>query len=106
MILYHGTTLGEAKQILETGYIKCRIKRAFEDNPYFEGTTDGYVYLANELYLAYYYGNSKIIINECQNKNVCIFELNILDELLCADLDELKMKTKKFSIKIPPLKNH
>lgn len=94
MILYHGTTLEEAKQILETGYIKCRIKRTFEENPYCEGTTDGYVYLANELYIAYYYGNSKIIINESKNKNVCIFELNVSTELLCADLDELKMKTK------------
>lgn len=95
MILYHGTTLEQAEQIWKTGSIKCRIKRSFEANPYFEGTTDGFVYLTNKLCLAYYYGNSKIISCECKNKNVCIFKVDISDELLLADLDELKVKTRK-----------
>lgn len=94
MILYHGTTAEEAKRILETGFIKHNITRTFESNPYFKGTTDGFVYLTNSLPLAFYYGNCKLIINECQDKNVYIFELCVPDELLCADLDELKEKTK------------
>ena len=44
MILYHGTTMDKAKEILDSKRLKCNIKRDFEETLYFSGTTDGYVY--------------------------------------------------------------
>ena len=94
MILYHGTIMDKAKEILDSKRLKCNIKRDFEETLYFSGTTDGYVYLTNQFHTAYYYGNIKTI-DDCNDKYVCIFKMDIPENVLQADLDELKVKTRK-----------
>ena len=90
MILYHGTSLEKGKQIIEDGVIKANIKRNYigEIAP----TTDGYVYLTTNLHTAFYYGNITISgIDDYNKKYVCIFKIDVEEELLLPDFDEINV---------------
>lgn len=94
MILFHGTSLENGEQIIKDGKIKCQIKRVHEGyKNIIPGTTDGYVYLTQNFYTAYYYGNIPLISLEDMSKQyVYIFKIEIDDNssLFEPDLDELQ----------------
>lgn len=94
MVLFHGTTQKRGEEILRSGVIKCSTERDFKSIPNIEGSTDGYAYFTTDLSKALYYGNAKTIGNDC-DMLVYLFRLDIPYEMLCADLDELKVVTKK-----------
>ncbi len=95
MILYHGTTLEKGKEIIKDGIIKSNIERNYADYGKIKNTTDSYVYLTINLYTANYYGNINLIgINDYEKKYVCIFKINIDDNVLLPDYDEIEVKTK------------
>lgn len=101
MILYHGTPLESGEKIIQEGKIRCQIKRSHEGyENIIEGTTDGFVYLTQNLYTAYYYGNILLLDQDDYNKKyVYIFKIEIPDDniLLEPDFDELKVRNKVYS---------
>lgn len=102
MILYHGTPISNGMKILEENVIKSNIKRYHyrEIDINNTNTTDGYVYLTNDLSIAYYYGNIKTIGNECaqEEKYVYVFEILVDDKKLEADKDQLTILKKDSNI--------
>ena len=101
MLLYHGTLLESGEKIIQEGKIRCQIKRSHEGyETIIEGTTDGFVYLTQNLYTAYYYGNILLLDQDDYNKKyVYIFKIEIPDDniLLEPDFDELKVRNKVYS---------
>lgn len=96
MILYHGTTLKNGREIISDGIIKSNIKRNYIDYGMIKNTTDGFVYLTKNLYTAYYYGNINLNgMTNYGNKYVYIFKINIDDNILLPDYDEIEVVTKK-----------
>lgn len=98
MILYHGTPLESGEKIIKEGKIQCQIQRSHEGyKNIIDGTTDGYVYLTQNLYTAYFYGNILLMGQDDWNKKyVYIFKVEIADDknLLEPDFDELKVRNK------------
>lgn len=95
MYLYHGTKESYGKQIIKQGIIKANIKRNYDDN-FAESirTTDGFVYLSNNLSKAAYYGNKNCFIFATQDKEIeeyyYIFRIQINEKELLPDKDELR----------------
>lgn len=83
MNVYHGTSKQKFEQILKDRKIKKNIAREYED------TKDGYVYLATNVIVAYYYGN---IISMSENtEDVYILKINIDKKQLKVDTDEKRV---------------
>lgn len=80
MNVYHGTSKQKFEQILKDRKIKKNIVREYED------TEDGYVYLATNVIVAYYYGN--IISMSEDTEDVYILKINIDKKQLKVDADE------------------
>lgn len=80
MNVYHGTSKQKFEQILKDRKIKKNIAREYED------TEDGYVYLATNVIVAYYYGN--IISMSEDTEDVYILKINIDKKQLKVDADE------------------
>lgn len=91
MILYHATTKTRAVQIFESRYIKCNIDRYYTEEDNGDGySTQGFVYLSNEITFALYFAN-------CHNINdksdaLYIFKFDIPDNIVEADYDELRIQ--------------
>jgi hypothetical protein len=94
MFLYHGTKESFGKSIIKDGAIKSNISRNYDLNVAQDyKTTDGYVYLTNNLSKACYYGNKNCFIFKDQKPEdyYYIFRLEIYDEKeLLPDRDELR----------------
>lgn len=72
MILYHGTKAEYGEMIVKSGILKNDVKRNYECNDYADlGTTNGYVYLTDKLYVAASYGNKNtfLFVDEGQKRD-------------------------------------
>lgn len=87
MIVYHGTSKRNFEQILKDRKIKKDCEKEYED------TENGYVYLATNVIVAYYYGNIISIQGDTKDKrgDVYILKINIDKNKLKADLDEQRV---------------
>ncbi|KOP80691.1 hypothetical protein AMS59_04780 [Lysinibacillus sp. FJAT-14745] len=96
MKLFHGTSLSKAKKIHNEMRLRgSGVPKNYENISKFEykgkeidsNTTDGYVYLGNFIW-GLEFGN----IAACSEKNedFVVFEIDVPDELLEADLDQIK----------------
>lgn len=95
MYLYHGTKESYGKQIINQGILKANIKRNY-DKKFAKSlrTTDGFVYLTNNLSKATYYGNKNCFIfathDQEVEENYYIFRIQIDEKELLPDRDELR----------------
>lgn len=89
MILYHGTTKKRAEKIINEKCIKKNIDRFFTVENNGEGyTTQGYIYLSNEITFALSFAISH---NMRENSEILyIFKVDIPDKFVEADFDELR----------------
>ncbi|MCY9763253.1 hypothetical protein M5X06_21975 [Paenibacillus alvei] len=93
MRLYIGTSEERGHSILVEGLIRCQVDRIYEEEDFGEfETTDGYVYLTNDVTMAAYYGNKAQIISESAGAYLYLFEVEIDEGELLPDLDELKVE--------------
>lgn len=89
MFLYHGTTGIRANQILDDKKISNNCDRFFTKEKNGDGyTTQGYVYLTNEITFAVYFANSHTFVD--QSKELFIFRIDVPDELIEPDYDEMR----------------
>ena len=91
MILFHGTTIKRAKQIFADKKLRKNINRFYTYEKNGDGaTTDGYIYLSNEITYSLYYA-----VNHCgvdKSNCVVIFKIDIPENKLLPDFDEIKMQ--------------
>ena len=89
------------KRLFKKEKYDAKLKEVMKDmENIIEGTTDGFVYLTQNLYTAYYYGNILLLDQDDYNKKyVYIFKIEIPDDniLLEPDFDELKVRNKVYS---------
>lgn len=100
MILYHGTKAEYGEMIVKSGILKNDVKRNYECNDYADlGTTNGYVYLTDKLYVAASYGNKNtfLFVDEGQKRDdfFYIFRIDMPSEMVEADLDEIKIVARQ-----------
>ncbi len=89
MELYHGTTDRRSKKILLDGCIKKDVERYFTKDKNGDGyTTQGYVYLSNEVTFSLHFAICHNIIDK--TKELYVFRVHIPDELVEPDYDELR----------------
>ena len=89
MILYHGTTYKRAQQIFEDKAIKKDCVRFFTEENNGDGySTDGYVYLTNELTFALHFAYCHHNVDK--SEKLVVFRVDIPDELVLPDFDELR----------------
>ena len=89
MVLYHATTAKRAKKILESGIIKRNIDRFYTEELNGEGySTDGYVYLSNEITYAMHFANCHTLVDK--SESIYVFKMEIDDSWLEADYDEIR----------------
>lgn len=87
MKLYHATYGSRAKEILDSGLIKSTgVKRVFDSSSTYP-TTEGYVYLTENLPLSIFYG-ARGLPMDC-NDQIYIFEVEAHEEELLVDEDEI-----------------
>ena len=89
MILYHGTTHKRAQQIFHDRVIKKNCERFFTKEDNGDGySTDGYVYLTNEVTYALYFANCHHFVDK--SDALVIFRVNIPDNQILPDYDEMR----------------
>ena len=89
MLLYHGTTGKRAEYIFADKAISNNCERFFTEEENGSGyTTQGYVYLTNEITFAAYFANSHTFMD--QSKELFIFRVDVPDELIEPDYDEMR----------------
>lgn len=89
MILYHGTTYKRAKQIFEMRMIKKDCVRFFTEEYNGNGySTDGYVYLTNEVTFALYFANCHHFVDK--SDMLVVFRIDVPDGLILPDYDEMR----------------
>lgn len=89
MILYHATTALRGKKILSDGRIKKEVERYYTKEENGDGyTSQGYIYLSNEVTFAIYFANCHDIIDK--TGELYVFRVEIPDNLLEPDNDELR----------------
>lgn len=93
MILYHATPLLKGKKILKDKRIKKNIERYHQESKIVQGTTNGYVYLTQNMCLAYYYAAIQFDYLQGNNSYICIFKIEVDENDLEPDYDELKIVT-------------
>lgn len=89
MILYHGTSNKRANLILSSGIVKKDVERYYTyENNGSKASSNGFVYLSNEIMWAYKFAFS----HSHSDKEYCgcIFKFFIPSDLLMPDEDELK----------------
>ena len=88
MVLYHGTSQYRAKLIFESGIIKKDAPRYFtKENNGANFSSNGFVYLSNEITWAYRFA---MLHGNVEEENYgYIFKIVIPDEMILADEDEL-----------------
>lgn len=89
MILYHGTTYKRAQQIFANRAIKKNCERFFIEEENGDGySTDGYVYLTNEVTLALYFAYCHHHVDK--SDSMIVFKIEIPDEMILPDYDEMR----------------
>ena len=89
MILYHGTTSKRAQQIFEDKTIKKYCERFFTEEENGDGySTDGYVYLTNEVTFALHFAYCHHNVDK--SDELVVFRINIPDEQILPDFDEMR----------------
>lgn len=89
MILYHGTTSNRAAQIFRDKKISNNCKRFFTEELNGDGsTTQGYVYLTNEITYAVYFANCHHFVDK--SNQLYIFRVEVSEELIEPDYDEMR----------------
>ena len=89
MILYHGTTYKRAQQIFQDRAIKKNCERFFTEEENGDGySTDGYVYLTNEVMLALYFAYCHHRVDK--SDSMVVFKTEIPDEMILPDYDEMR----------------
>ena len=89
MILYHGTTYKRARSIFKDRAIKKDCERFFTEEDNGDGySTDGYVYLTNELTYALYFANCHHLVDK--SEVLVVFRIDIPDEQVLPDYDEMR----------------
>lgn len=92
MRLFHGTTGKRADQIFAERKISNYCDRFFTEEENGNGyTTQGYVYLTNELLFAVYFANCHSLVDK--SRDLAIFRIEIPDELLEPDYDEIRFQS-------------
>jgi hypothetical protein len=86
MILYHGTSEKRGIKILKENCLKTNALRVYgEEHPL--PTTEGYIYLTNNLVNAIYYGNNTAW--EDGDNYLFVFEIEVEERKLEADMDQI-----------------
>lgn len=89
MILYHGTTYKRAQQIFVDRIIKKDCERFFTEEENGDGySTDGYVYLTNEVTFALYFANCHHLVDK--SEVLVVFRIDVPDEQVLPDFDEMR----------------
>lgn len=92
MILYHATTHIRGAQILRDKCLKKDVVRYYSEESGSNGpTTQGYIYLTNEITFSIYFANCHNLSEE--NQNIYIFRLDLPEEMLEPDEDEIKLQS-------------
>ena len=84
MIVYHGTSKKNGENILKTRKIMTNQNKNWTD------TTEGYVYLSNDIIKALSYGNKSCSTSHLEN--IFLFKVDVPYELLMPDKDEAYCK--------------
>lgn len=91
MVLYHATTEKRALSILKDKCIKKDVRRFYTVKESGDGyTTQGYVYLTNEITFAVYFANTHSKLDK--SERLFIFKIELPDDVLEADNDELRIQ--------------
>lgn len=89
MVLYHGTTYKRAQQIFQERAIKKNCERFFTEEENGDGySTDGYVYLTNEVTFALHFAYCHHRVDK--SDSMVVFKLEIPDEMILPDYDEMR----------------
>lgn len=89
MKLYHATTQVRGEQILRDRCLKKDVSRYYSKENESNGpTTQGFVYLTNEITYSIYFANCHNLSES--NTNIYIFKVDVPDEFLEADEDEIE----------------
>lgn len=89
MILYHGTTYKRAQSIFKDKAIKKDSDRFFTEEENGDGySTNGYVYLTNEVTFALYFANCHHLADK--SEALVVFRVNIPDGQVLPDYDEMR----------------
>ena len=89
MILYHGTTCKRAQKIFEDKTIKKDCTRFFTEEENGSGySTDGYIYLTNEITFALHFAYCHSLVDK--SDVLVVFRIDIPDELILPDYDEMR----------------
>lgn len=89
MILYHGTTYKRAQSIFEDRVIKKDCERFFTEEENGDGySTDGYVYLSNEVTFALHFAYCHHLVDK--SEALVVFKIEIPDEIVLPDYDEMR----------------
>lgn len=95
MILYHGTSSSRGQNILAHKMLDANAKRVYDEDHGLP-TTNGYVYLTDDVFNAIYYGNKTAWIDK--DDSLYVFRIEINDSLLEADFDEFKYTLDPYGI--------
>ncbi|NFQ35970.1 hypothetical protein [Clostridium sporogenes] len=93
MIMYHATSLSRGNKILKDGTIKKDSEKVYGEDSLMP-TTDGYVYLTNDLINAAYYGNKTAVLFD-KDDMFFIFRMDINIKDLEVDKDEIEYTIKQ-----------
>lgn len=89
MVLFHGTTSKRAEDILSDRTIKKDCLRFFTKEENGEGySTDGYIYLSNEITYSLYFANCHSHVDK--SELLYVFRIDVPDELVLSDMDEMR----------------
>lgn len=89
MKLFHGTPLSRHELILKDKFIKHRdVERQFNDSNCITPTTDGFIYLTNNLAYAVYHAHK--IAYQKREKYFVIYEIDVEETSLLPDIDNIK----------------
>ena len=89
MILYHGTTYKRAQSIFKDRAIKKECERFFTEEENGDGySTDGYVYLSNEVTYALHFAYCHHRVDK--SASLVVFKIEIPDEIVLPDYDEMR----------------
>lgn len=92
MELFHATTQIRGEQILKDRCIKKCVERYYSNENGSNGlTTQGYVYLTNEITFSIYFANCHNLSEA--NENIYIFKIEVPDDLLQPDEDEIELQS-------------
>lgn len=96
MILYHGTDEINGEKILQDKLIKAEVERIYDKDHLVLPTTDGYVYLTNNIRKALRYASNNLIMKDLnlRETKVYIFAVTLDIDEVEVDWDEVKVDSR------------